>query len=144
MEEEDIETREPNEDNDSEGEHLSASALPSCVINRVLTRGKREIQANPEWLRTNIFHTRMQHNNRALNVIIDNGSGMNVVAETVVERLGLKTEKHPQPYRICWVNDTNSVLVKQRCLVKFSLGKHYADEAWCDVIPMTVCHMLLG
>jgi hypothetical protein len=29
-------------------------------------------------------------------------------------------------------------------LVKFSLGKKYVDEAWCDVIPMTVCHMLLG
>jgi hypothetical protein len=34
--------------------------------------------------------------------------------------------------------------MKQRCLVKFSLGKKYVDEAWCDVIPMTVCHMLLG
>ena len=29
-------------------------------------------------------------------------------------------------------------------MVKFSLGKRYTDEAWCDVIPMTVCHMLLG
>ena len=100
MEGEDIETGETNEDNDSEGEHLSASALPSCVINRVLTRGKREIQANPEWLRTNIFHTWMEHNNRALKVIIVNGSGMNEVAGTAVEKLGLKTEKHPQPYQI--------------------------------------------
>ena len=33
--------------------------------------------------------------------------------------------------------------MKQQCLVKFPLGKHYADEAWCDVIPMTICHMLL-
>ena len=56
--EEDIETGEPSEDSDSEGEHLSASALPSCVINRVLNREKREIQSNPEWLCTNSFHTR--------------------------------------------------------------------------------------
>ena len=100
MEEENIETKEPNEDSDSEGEHLSASSLPSCVINRVLTGENREIQANPEWLRTNIFHTQMEHNNRALNAIIDNGSGMNEVAGTAVEKLGLKTEKHPQPYQI--------------------------------------------
>jgi hypothetical protein len=86
----------------------------------------------------------MEHNGRALNVIIDNGSGMNVISETAIERLGLKTEKHPTPYRISWVNEANSVHVKQRCLVKFSLGKKYIDEAWCDVIPMTVCHMLLG
>ena len=82
------------------------------VINKVLTREKKEIQANPEWLRTNIFHTRMEHNGRALNVIIDNGSEMNVIVETNVECLGLKMEKHTHPYRISWVNDINSVMVK--------------------------------
>lgn len=127
-----------------EEEHLGASDLPSCVIQRVLTGTKRELQANPEWLRTNIFRTRMEHNGRALNVIIDNGSSMNVISEAAIERLGLKTEKHPTPYQFSWVNEANSVLVKQHCLVKFSLGKSYVDEAWCDVIPMTVCHMLLG
>jgi hypothetical protein len=34
--------------------------------------------------------------------------------------------------------------VKQRYLVKFSLGRKYMDEAWCDVIPMIICQMLLG
>ena len=65
----------------------------------------------------------MEHNGRALNVIIDNDSGMNVIFEMAVERWGLKTENHLIPYKIDWVNEANSVLVKQRCLVKFSLGK---------------------
>lgn len=69
---------------------------------------------------------------------------MNVISEAVIDRLGLKNEKHPAPYRISWVNEANSVLVKRRCLIQFSLGKTYGDEAWCDVIPMTVCLMLLG
>jgi hypothetical protein len=128
----------------SDEEHLSASELPSCVIHRILTGTRKELQTSLEWLRTNIFHTRMEHNGRALNVIIDNGSGMNVISEAAIERLGLKTEKHPTPYRISWVNEANSAHVKQRCLVKFSLGKKYIDEAWYDVIPMIVCHMLLG
>ena len=84
---------------------------------------KREFQANPEWLRTNIFHTHMEHNGRALNVFIDNGSGMNMISEMTIERLGLKTENHPTLYRINWVNEANLFLVKQWCLVKFSLGK---------------------
>ena len=50
----------------------------------------------------------MEHNGRALNNIIDNGSDINVVFETVIERLGLKTEKHPTPYRISWVNECNA------------------------------------
>ncbi|RVW65387.1 hypothetical protein CK203_022204 [Vitis vinifera] len=86
----------------------------------------------------------LEHNGRALNVIIDNDSGMNMISETAVKRLRLKTENHPTSYRINWVNEANLILVKQRCLVKFSLGKKYMDEAWCDVIPMTICHMLLG
>ena len=127
-----------------EEEHLDASDLPSCVIHRILTRNKIELKTNQEWLRTNIFNTRLEHGGRALNVIIDNGSGINVISETAVERLHLKTETHPSPYRISWVNEHNSVLVKHRCLVQFSLGREYVDEAWCDIIPMTVCHMLLG
>ena len=46
-----------SEDTHSEGEHLRASDLPSCVINRVLIGSKIEIQVNPEWLRTNIPYT---------------------------------------------------------------------------------------
>ncbi|KAL5799880.1 hypothetical protein ACOSQ4_032764 [Xanthoceras sorbifolium] len=112
---EEAEEEDTDEGTDDNGEHLGETDLPSC------------------WLRTNIFHTCMEHGGRALNVIIDNGNDMNVISETAVERLGLKIEKHPTPYRI----------MKHRCLVKFSLGKKYMDEAWCDVIPMTVCHMLL-
>ena len=56
-EEEETEAEDYSEDIDSEGEHLNASTLPSCVINRVLTGEKKEIKTNPEWLRTNIFHT---------------------------------------------------------------------------------------
>ncbi|KAL6315687.1 hypothetical protein AAG906_005779 [Vitis piasezkii] len=76
---EDTDGEETDEGNHSEEEHLGASDLPIY------------------WLCTNIFHTRLEHNGRALNVIIDNGSGMNVISKTVV-------------------NEANSVLVKQRCL----------------------------
>lgn len=26
----------------------------------------------------------------------------------------------------------------------FSYEKKYSNETWCDVVPMTVCHLLLG
>lgn len=114
------------------------------MIHRVLTGTKKKVQGDFDWSRTNIFHTRMEHGGRALNVIIDNGSGMNVISSNAMERLGLTVEKHPTPYRVSWVNEDNPILVKHCCLVKFALGKNYMDEAWCDVVPMTVCHLLLG
>ena len=140
------EEEEEYEESDSEDvEHLGATALPSCVIHRVLTGTKKKIQGgDSDWRRTNIFHTRMEHGGRVLNVIIDSGSGMNVISSDAVECLGLTNEKHPGPYRVSWVNEDNPILVKHRCLVKFALGRNYTDEAWCDVVPMTVCHLLLG
>jgi len=64
---------------DDDEEHLSAPKLPSFVIHVVLTGTKKEFKANPEWLCTNIFHTCIEPGGRALNIIIDNGSGMNMI-----------------------------------------------------------------
>lgn len=61
-------------------EILESSKLPICVIRRILTGQRKEDNMEDEWLRTNIFHTRVEHNGKALNFIIDTGSGMNVVS----------------------------------------------------------------
>ncbi|KAK0583599.1 hypothetical protein LWI29_038569 [Acer saccharum] len=75
---------------EEEEEILKAVDLPICVINRVLTGRKQPLAPESnDWKRTNIFHTRVAHGNKALNVIIDNGSGMNVISKAVVERLEL-------------------------------------------------------
>jgi hypothetical protein len=94
-------------------------------------------------LRNNIFHTRVEHKGWALNLIIDNGSGMNIISKEAVHKLQLPVEKHPQPYKLNWVDNT-SIQVKHRCSLSFSLGRMYEDTLWCDVIPMHVCHVLLG
>ena len=51
-------------------------------------------------------------------MIIDGGSGLNIASQELVEKLNLKTKKHPNPFRVSWVNDT-SILVSFRCLVTF-------------------------
>lgn len=135
-------TRDP-EEAEGEEEILESSTLPLCVIRRILARLRKEDKAEDDWLRTNIFHTRVEHQGKALNVIIDNGSGMNVASQEIVNKLKLPLEKHPQPYKLSWVDDT-SIPVKNRCLVSFSLGKNYRDAVWFDVIPMKACHLLLG
>ncbi|KAK8918413.1 hypothetical protein KSP39_PZI022006 [Platanthera zijinensis] len=67
---------------------------------------------------------------------------MNVVSENAITRMHLVTEPHPHPYKIAWVNKT-SIAVSKRCMVPLTL-KNYVDKVWCDVIPMDVCHVLLG
>ena len=77
-------------------------------------------------------------------LIIDSGSCENVVSEEVVQKLGLATEKHPNPYKLSWLKKGNEVTVSKCCLVSFSIGLKYKDNAWCDVVVMDACHLLLG
>ena len=64
--------------------------------------------------------------------------------EKVVQKLQLKTDYHPKPYKLSWLTKDSEVKVYKRCLVSFSVGSKYFDNAWCDVVAMDVCHLLLG
>ncbi|GLT54897.1 hypothetical protein SLA2020_280560 [Shorea laevis] len=77
-------------------------------------------------------------------MIIDSGSCENVVSEEAVKKLQLKTDSHPKPYKLSWLKKGSEVTVDKRCLVSFSIGRKYFDNAWCDVVSMDACHLLLG
>jgi len=94
--------------------------------------------------RENIFHTRCTINGRVCSLIVDGGSCTNVVSTTLVDKLKLKTEAHPHPYHIQWLNHGKGLGVSPRCLLALSIGKNYVDELWCDILPMDACHVLLG
>ena len=76
-------------------------------------------------------------------MIIDGGTTNNLVLEKMVTKLKLKRWNHPHPCHISWVQDDHKVMVNEQCLVKFKIGS-YQDEVLCDIIPMDICHMLLG
>jgi hypothetical protein len=58
-------------------------------------------------------------------VLIDGGSGENVVSKEMVLKLGLKTKKHPGPYKIRWIKQGIKTLVTERCHFTFLIGMHY-------------------
>jgi hypothetical protein len=76
-------------------------------------------------------------------VIIDSGRTDNLVSTKMVEKLELKTTAHPKPYKISWLQKGHQVMITKQCLVEIKIGG-YRDEILCDVIPMDVCHILLG
>ena len=95
-------------------------------------------------MRSNVIHTRCTSKDRVCLVIIDSGSFENCVSMEMVQKLDLKMDPHPKPYKLSWLQEGTDIKVKHRCLVSFTIGKHYQDEVWCDVVPMDVCHLLLG
>jgi hypothetical protein len=77
-------------------------------------------------------------------LIINPRSGMNIVSEEAGRKLGLETKRHPTPYQLEWLTKGNEIRVSKYCKVPFSIGGKYVDHVWCDVVNMTMCHLLLG
>ncbi|XP_019056297.1 PREDICTED: LOW QUALITY PROTEIN: uncharacterized protein LOC109116034 [Tarenaya hassleriana] len=110
------------------------------VTRRVLNlRSKEEEKIQRE----NIFYTRCVVKDKVCSLIIDSGSCTNVASNSLVEKLGLLTQKHPKPYKLQWLNDNGETKVHRQVKVPFRIGK-YEDEVLCDVVPMQAGHLLLG
>jgi hypothetical protein len=93
--------------------------------------------------RNSLFRTSCKTKDRVFKVIIDSGSTDNLVSTEMVEKLELETTAHPNPYKVSWFQKGHQVMVSKQCQVEFKIGG-YKDEILCDVIPMDVCHVLLG
>ena len=83
-------------DEDGEDYKYAVSGDLSLVARRALTvyKDEKEVQ------RGNIFHTRCKVKDKVCSMIIDGGSCTNVASVTMVEKLGLPTMKHPEPYKL--------------------------------------------
>ena len=91
-----------------------------------------------------IFHTKYTIGEKVCSLIIDGGSCANVASQVLVDKLQLPTTSHPHPYVVEWLNQSKRLQVSRRAFLSFSIGKSYKEKLWCDVIPMDVCHLLLG
>ena len=71
--------------------------------------------------RTSLFKTFCKSSGKSCKVIVDGGSMDNLVAEEMVQKLGLERVKHPCPYRIGWLQDDHALEVREQCLVDFQI-----------------------
>lgn len=114
------------------------------MVQRVLSATTDKTVDDTLWLRNNIFRTKCTKKWKVCTVIIECGSCENMVATTMVQKLGLPIENHLEPYQLTWLKKGHIVRMTQGCLVHFSIGNKYNDEVWCEVIPMDACRLLLG
>jgi hypothetical protein len=110
-------------------------------MHKILLTHEKEVESAVQ--RSTLFRTACTAKDRKCKVIVDSGSTDNLISTEMVEKLELETTKHPSPYKVSWLQKGHWVSVTKQCLVKFKIG-NYHDEILCDVIPMDVCHILLG
>jgi hypothetical protein len=125
---------------DAEAE--GAERRSSLLMLKVLLTPEKEAQEISAQ-RTRLFRTACKTKDRKCKVIVDSGSTDNLVSTEMVEKLELETTDHPSPYKVSWLQKGHQVSVTKQCLVEFKIGG-YNDKVLCDVIPMDVCHLLLG
>lgn len=122
-------------------EHLLGDTGPALVLRRTILAPVVESD-DPQC--THIFQSTCTINSKVCTFIIDSGACENVVACTAVQKLSLLCEAHPKPYSLACLQRGHSVTVDRRVLITFSIGHKYFDSVWCDVVPMDVCHILVG
>ncbi|KAI0507969.1 hypothetical protein KFK09_014099 [Dendrobium nobile] len=138
------EENEPESDNEAEMENFDLEGdegEPLLVIRQVLTAQKEK---GDKWLRRNIFRTTCTVEGKICTLMIDSGSSGNFVSQHMVEKLKLKTKPLVKSYKISWFKEGGKVPITKQCTINLTIGGAYKDQIVCDVVPLEVCHILLG
>ncbi|XP_022019164.1 uncharacterized protein LOC110919194 [Helianthus annuus] len=130
-----------DEETGYEEEVVSSDVGVNLVVRRSCYTPKAD---GDDWLKHNIFHSTCTILGKVCTFVIDSGSCDNLISEEAVQKLALKTESHPKPYKLQWLKKGGEVTVSKRALVSISIGSTFKDDVVCDVVPMDACHILLG
>eukprot|EP00253_Pinus_taeda_P012234 PITA_12234 len=113
----------------------------ALVLHKLLLKPVKEFIDQTQ--RKVVFRIVCKSRGKCCKLIIDSGSADNLVSTEMVEKLELKRLKHPNPYRVSWLQKCHQLLVDEQSEVEFQIGR-YKDKVVCDVMPMDVSHTLLG
>lgn len=113
----------------------------SLLLRRTLLTAEPEIGEPTR--RKNLFRATCKSKGKCCKVIIDSGSADNLVSTEMVDKLGLAKTMHPTPYKVLWLQKGHHIIVIEQCKVEIQIGM-YKYVILCDVMPMDVCHILLG
>src|SRR4051812_24546014 len=131
--------RQVNNEDEDDQVFCDEDSNPDLVVSKVLTLQHQQ----DEDQRCHIFHTKDGINGRSVKVIIDGGSFHNLESEELCSKLQLFKMKHPHPYKVQCLSDFGTIQVEHMVQVSFKTGS-YEDTLECDVVPMSICHLLLG
>jgi hypothetical protein len=119
-------------------------AYPSTANNIVCSQRVLNVSPTSKSQRCNLFQTKaLVGPDKAFKLIIDCGSCRNLASKELCAKLKLKYIPHPHPYYIQWLSDNGEMKVSHMVRVDFEIGP-YKDSIEFDVVPMMVCHLLLG
>nr|GEU68731.1 putative reverse transcriptase domain-containing protein [Tanacetum cinerariifolium] len=130
-----------DEEPEYEEEYVSEDVGVNLVVRRSCLTSKAD---GDDWLKHNIFQSTCTILGKVCTFVCDSDTCDNLIAEEAVQKLGLKIENRPKPYKLQWFKKGREVTVSKRVHVPFLVGTTYKDNVWCDVMAIDACHLLLG
>jgi hypothetical protein len=88
----------------------------TLVVTQILSVQMKEAEIGQ---RHNLFQTRAKVQDKVVKVIIDGGSCHNLASREMVEKLGLKLQRHPHPYHVQWLNESGDIKIGYKVKVLF-------------------------
>lgn len=76
-------------------------------------------------------------------MVIDSSGTDNIGSIEMVDKLKLEKTIDPTSYKVSWLQKGHQIILTEQCKVEIQIGT-YKDVILCDVMPMDVCHILLG
>ena len=92
----------------------------SLVINKVLLKSEKVVIEPPK--RKTLFRSRCQVQGKCCQLVIDSGNTNNLVSNEVVDKLKLKTMKHPTPYKVSWLHGLLSMIFSTKLPILRSMA----------------------
>lgn len=85
-----------------------------CFLSQSLFLAPKQSSVE-DWRHRSIFSTTCHIHDFSAKLIIDPTASENFVAEKDANKQKLKTEEHPQSYRLAWLDNHNTVNKKMSC-----------------------------
>ncbi|GJV32643.1 putative reverse transcriptase domain-containing protein [Tanacetum coccineum] len=116
-----------DEEPECEEEYVSGDVGVNLVVRRSCLTPKAD---RDDWLKHNIFQSTCTISDKVCTFVCDSGSCDNLIAAEAVQKLGLKTESHPKPYKLQWLKKGGEVTVPKHVHVPFSARNTYKDNVF--------------
>ncbi|XP_031394674.1 uncharacterized protein LOC116206072 [Punica granatum] len=120
---------------DEEEEIVTGDGVPNLVVRRSYMTPRA---ADEDWLRNNTFQSTCTIENKVCRFMIDSGSWENIVSVEAVQKLILRSEPHPKPYKLAWLKKGGEEELHDAEFMFALVGREVVEEGLtsCESLPI--------